>query len=205
MTEIQYRATIIGLGYRIGTGKDAVADILCRNYGFAKLRYADALKEAVASIFGWPRSLLDDQEFKATEDPFWGLTPRTALQRVGTEAMRNNIRVDIWVKALEKRILNHIAVAPPGCGVRIVIPDVRFQNEVEAIKAWGGNTVNIVRPGNTWTPADTVNSEHASEHALKNYMGWDYTLVNDGTLAELPTKIEIMLSEVGLLCNMMQL
>ena len=78
---------VIGLGYQIGVGKDSVADT-CVNRGFVKLRFADSLKEAVAAIYGWPRERLEDQKFKATKDKFWDITPRTALQLVGTEAMR---------------------------------------------------------------------------------------------------------------------
>jgi hypothetical protein len=175
-----------------------VADQLCSKYGFVKFRFAGALKEAVALIFGWSREDLDDQEFKATEDPFWGMTPRTALQLVGTEAMRNNIRKDIWVKALERRVSDHWMYQSPEKLVRIVIPDVRFPNEVEAVKGWGGKVVHIQRPSNDWTPGGTMNASHPSEAALYDYDDWDDTILNDGTLADLEAKVDVMVDRLGI-------
>lgn len=183
---------IVGLGYKIGAGKDAVADILCSKFGFVKMSFADSLKEAVSAIFGWPRGLLNDQEFKATEDPFWGLTPRTVLQRVGTEAMRNNIREDVWVKSLERRVKNHAETENCTCP-SVVIPDMRFPNEVAAVKRWGGIAVRVDRPINTWTPNKEENAGHASEQALSGYDDWDYVIDNSGTLADLEDSAEAML------------
>lgn len=182
-----FGAKIIGLGYRMGAGKDSVADVLVRDHGFVKMSFADALKEAVSCIFGWSRELLDDQKFKATEDPFWGMTPRAVLQRVGTDAMRNRIRSDVWVKALELRIRNYSN--SQRTEPRVVITDMRFPNEVEAVKAWGGKAVQVIRPNNMLGLAVEGSASHASEHALDDYTGWDYTLYNDGTLESLDTKV----------------
>ena len=172
---------IVGLGFKIGCGKDTAADVLCSEFGYTKMRFADALKEAVATIFGWPREKLDDQRFKAKEDAFWGLSPRTILQCVGTEAMRQQVRDDIWIKALELRIKNFQKgkVLP-----WIVIPDVRFRNEAEAIKAWGGVVVRIERPDNEFEPTDPTQKKHASETELDGFARWDDILINDGSLAE---------------------
>ena len=171
---------IIGLGYKISAGKDTAADVLCSEFGYTKMRFADALKEAVSTIFGWPRAKLDDQKFKAKEDAFWGTTPRTVLQRVGTEAMRQQIRDDVWIKALELRIKNFKKgkLLP-----WIVIPDVRFTNEVEAVKTWGGIAVRIHRPNNEHTPIELAQNRHASETELDSYENWDATLENDSSLA----------------------
>lgn len=177
---------IVGLGYQIGVGKDTVADLLCSEYGFTKMRFADALKEAVSVIFGWPREKLDDQEFKAKKDAFWGATPRTILQRVGTEAMRQQIRDDVWIKALELRIKNFMKgrLCP-----WIVIPDVRFKNEVEAVKIWGGKIVKIIRPNNPFAPLNAAQAQHASETELDGYKHWDDIIINNGGLSDLLTKV----------------
>jgi hypothetical protein len=170
---------IIGLGYKIGSGKDTAADVLCSEFGYTKMRFADALKEAVSAIFGWPREKLDDQKFKAKEDAFWGATPRTILQRVGTEAIRQQIREDVWIKALELRIKNFVKMGKllPW----IVVPDVRFCNEAEAVKSWGGIVVNVWRP--TERSTNAAHAHHASETELDTYNNWDATLYNDSTLA----------------------
>jgi len=182
---------IVGLGYKIGSGKDTVADMLCRNHGFVKMCFADALKEVVSLVFGWPRHLLDDQSFKATEDPFWGYTPRTVLQRVGTDCFRNHISQDVWVKALARRISIYGRTRVSGFP-RVVVPDMRFPNEVEAIKAWRGLVVRIDRPVNEFTGVTPGSAAHVSEQALDDYKDWDYILPNDGTLIDLAARTELL-------------
>jgi hypothetical protein len=174
----EYKKTIIGIGFQIGVGKDTVADYICGEYGFAKLRWADALKEAVAAIYGWNRMDLEDQEFKATVDPFWDITPREALQKVGTEGMRNGVDPQIWIKALQRRIMQH-----PDTGV--VIPDTRFLNEVAAVKEWGGYAVRVVRPHNEDDKSDEKAKAHPSETELLDFDGWDYVIKNTGTKSDL--------------------
>ena len=168
---------IIGVGYRMGVGKDEVANQLCRR-GYKVLRFADALKEAACTIFGWKRSDLEDLNFKMTVDEFWGETPRALLQRMGTEAMRNNIRDDVWIQALRRRITASGAE-------RIVIPDVRFVNEAEAVKSWGGYVLKVTRPGFEAPGITQAQAKHSSETEMDAYDAWDGHMVNSGTIAEL--------------------
>ena len=176
---------LIGLGFQIGVGKDCVADVLCREFGFTRMKFADALKEAVSLIFGWTRESLEDPAFKQTIDPFWEMTPRKVLQLFGTEAVRNNIRQDVWVKALERRIGN-LSQVQQLAGV--VITDMRFLNEVEAIKSWGGQAVRIIRDAYQ-TSADAAVTSHKSETELLTYTDWNYVLKNNGTLEDLAESV----------------
>ena len=179
---------IIGIGYQMGAGKDSIATRLYNTHGFVVIRFADALKEAASIIFGWDRESLENLEFKMTVDKFWGETPRTLLQRMGTEAMRDNVDKQIWVKALERRILD--------CGfTKVVIPDMRFKNEVKAIKGWGGYTVKVTRP-HFVVPGLKRHSKHKSEKELDAYRGWNYKIVNDTDLLNLWTKTDVMLYEI---------
>ena len=50
---------IIGVVGFIGSGKGTVADILQNDYGYQKISFADSLKDTVASVFSWPRELLE--------------------------------------------------------------------------------------------------------------------------------------------------
>ena len=50
---------IIGLVGFIGSGKGTVGDILVTQHGYYRFAFADALKDAVATIFTWPRGLLE--------------------------------------------------------------------------------------------------------------------------------------------------
>lgn len=58
---------LIGVVGFAGSGKGTVADILVRDHGFKKLSFADALKDAVATIFGWERHLLEGDTDESRE------------------------------------------------------------------------------------------------------------------------------------------
>jgi hypothetical protein len=64
---------------------------------------------------------------------------------------------------------------------RVVVPDLRFRNEVEWLRRLGGLLVKVVRPRRD-------GDGHASETELTAFTGWDLVLTNDGTLAELEAK-----------------
>lgn len=185
MSTLRYK-TIVGFGHQMGVGKDTAAELLVKDYEFRNMKFADALKSVCCAVFGWEKYQLEDQEFKQTEDKFWEITPRRALQLVGTDAMRNNIRQDIWVKALERRIRSTYHR-------NYVITDVRFPNEAEAIRRWGGHVIRIDRPGFSSTDPN----RHASETALLDYDKWSGVIMNDGTIDELAKKVKAELARLG--------
>jgi hypothetical protein len=133
----------------IGSGKGTAGDILVRNHGYVKYSFADGLKDAVSSIFGWPRHLLEgatveSRAWREQVDPWWAqrldmpnLTPRWVLQYWGTEVGRQAFHNDIWVANTEMRISQETRP--------VVIPDCRFPNEVRAIKKMGGKVFWVRR------------------------------------------------------------
>ena len=175
---------IFGLCGNAGTGKDSATEYLryCPylDGGAQKLALADPIRE-IAKVFGFTQEQMSDRTLKETEDPFWGFSPRTFMQKVGTEMFRNNLREDIWIKLLEKRI-NDIKsgvdtrVNPP---VKTVIPqmifvtDVRFPNEAEAIKKMGGYIIKLHREGFSKTGENL----HPSEKFVEQIQA-DYTIEN---------------------------
>ena len=172
---------IIGLGYKARSGKDTVASYMCCDHGFTSVAFADNLKEAAKVIFG----LSHEQcygNLKEVTDPYWNDTPRNILQLLGTECLRNGYHRDVWIKSLGRKLL-----AEPNRNW--VVTDVRFLNEAESIRQWGGGLVKIVRPG----APQIATTQHQSEIELDGYDGWHYTLNNDGTLEQLDGKIEAML------------
>ena len=163
---------ILGLVGYIGAGKGTVRDTLVRNHGYHGFAFADALKDAVATIFTWPRGLLEgdsnaSRAFRERVDTWWSyklgyeVTPRLILQKMGTEACRQNISDNIWISALEKRIQGYDDV---------VISDCRFPNEIDFIRSAGGVIVQVKR-GDDPTPeelsklhiSETRSEEHTSE------------------------------------------
>lgn len=140
---------IIGISGLIGSGKGTVADILVQSYGFHKLSFADALKDSVAVMFGWPRHLLegDTEESRAwreKRDPFWSremsreVTPRLVLQLVGTDAMRNGFFDGVWVSIVKQKLLT-------ASGINWVLPDTRFPNEIAMLQDIGGQAWRVKR------------------------------------------------------------
>lgn len=182
---------VIGFGYQARVGKDTAGAYLMYTVPGVKRRsFADSLKEACTAIFGFTAAQLYGN-MKEVVDPFWGTTPRDLLQRVGTEAIRNEVGRDVWVKSWEMYMNNHSHYE------RIwVAPDVRFHNEATAVKKAGGIVVRIDRPSGM---RDKV-PDHESEKALAHYDDWDYIINNDGqTLGSFYEKLDEFIGEFRLL------
>ena len=134
---------IIGITGAIGSGKDTIADYLIRHHGFLRLSFAGKVKDVAHVVLGWDRELLEgltreSREWREVVDPYWGISPRVALQRIGTEMFRTHIHPDTWVKA----VVRAIQAAPEK---NYVITDCRFTNEVNALKELGGTIVHVSR------------------------------------------------------------
>jgi hypothetical protein len=184
---------IIGLVGYIGSGKGTVGDILVRHHGYHQFAFADALKDAVASIFLWPRGLLEgdsnaSRAFRERVDPWWShkfgyeVTPRLILQKMGTEACRHGIADNIWIAALEKRIAGYQDV---------VISDVRFPNEIHFVRSAGGVLVRVKR-GEDPTP-EQLSTMHISETAWNSYEP-DRTIHNDKDIDGLKMCVSTLLT-----------
>ena len=171
---------LIGLAGKAGAGKDTVADYLWEKEGAIKIAFADALRAASASIFGLdPRNFLD-RDLKEAEVEYWGMTPRRMLQLLGTEATKPVFGDDIWLK---RWFLSYSAVRDTD---HVVVPDVRFDVEAEAIRHLGGTIVHIVRPGAGLSGAT---GEHASEAGIELRNG-DMYLSNRGSVEDLRHKVD---------------
>jgi hypothetical protein len=140
---------IIGVCGFIGSGKDTVADYLQNFHEFRRESFASTLKDAVAAVFGWDRTMLEGRTKEAREwreqvDPWWAarlnmpeLTPRLMLQLWGTEVCRKGFHDDIWIASLENKLRTSKD--------HVVISDCRFPNEIKAIKAQGGKILWVQR------------------------------------------------------------
>lgn len=186
---------IIGLVGYIGAGKGTVRDTLVRNHGYHGFAFADALKDSVATIFTWPRGLLEgdsnaSRAFRERVDPWWShklgyeVTPRLILQKMGTEACRHGIADNIWIAALEKRIQGYDDV---------VISDVRFPNEIDFVRSAGGKIIRVSR-GEDPSPEELAKM-HVSETAWNDIFP-DVTIFNNGTLDDLKKDVKIILTEL---------
>lgn len=138
---------IVGVVGLIGSGKGTVGDMLKVIYGFQNESFAKPLKDAVAIIFNWPRHLLEgdteeSRKWREQEDTFWTkalgkkITPRLVLQWMGTEAGRNIFGESLWTSALINRL---------DPRKDYVITDVRFVNEIKALKEAGAHVIRVKR------------------------------------------------------------
>jgi hypothetical protein len=180
------RVEILGLSGWARNGKDTVADHLISKYGYERISFAAPMKEALyrlnpkitinnvvstpirigVDIYGW-----DDLKTHGPE-------VRELLQRFGTEVGREMFGEDFWVNA---------AIDSIEDGSKVIVSDVRYPNEADAIKKLGGEVWRVVRPG-----FGAANG-HASEHALNNYK-FDYILDNNSGMELLYDSVDSKLA-----------
>lgn len=166
---------IIGLTGKAGHGKNTVADIicsLCPHYDFKQVGFADKVKEVYTVVTG--EQVENTLEWKNTFLPDWGFTRREMLQKIGTDAMRNGLDQDVWLKALGLNLKPY---------QNYLITDVRFPNEVTYIReVLSGDVVRILRPG-----YDSGTPLHTSETSL-DHLNFP-EIINDGSLNDLTENV----------------
>lgn len=214
---------ILGISGLAGSGKDTLARFLVEDQGFTVLSLADPLKRICRDVFAFTdEQLWGPSENRNRPDPryprvrcagcqscefscdhFYHLTPRYALQRLGTEWGRDcypNVWVEYGLRTAKallvdpddgsvphydgKNGLSFKPLGPYSLPKGVAIPDVRFRNEIDGIKAAGGKVIRIQRKQAGLSGDAAL---HASEQEQVNIPDKDFDLVvvNDGTLDEL--------------------
>ncbi len=133
-------------------------------------------------------------------------TVRQLLQEIGTEAMRDSIHPNAWINALFADYKPVYWRDEPDTKYypNWIITDMRFPNEVKAVKDRGGILIRVNRtysePFHNMTGTDATTwvapSNHSSETALDSYKDWDFIINNDGDLNELLTKVKEVYEEL---------
>jgi hypothetical protein len=176
---------IIGLSGYAQSGKDSTAELLCLNYQYRRVSFADPIRTGLLRLNPKLDSLTHLQEY--IDDFGWDNAKhnpevRRLMQRFGTEVGRKMFGEDFWIK---------MALRDLRKDERIVISDVRYPNEAEAIKQLGGQVWRINRHNHS-----AVNG-HASEHAMDNYM-FNHVIYNDGTIDDLSDEVFMLAHELGI-------
>ena len=159
---------LIGIIGFARTGKDALASILselmqekgdqCKIASFAYY-----LKKDVDSFL---RSRLNISAF--TEDPKEKEIIRPLLVCWGTQIIRDKIDSEYWI-----RKMHNVRVIHQSQGIKTIIPDVRFKNEVAWIHSLGGATIYIERKGVGPINSDEENHTKKLKKMCKFYFYWD--------------------------------
>ena len=157
---------LIGFIGKMGSGKTTAADFLVDSYQFTKHNFKDGLNAELRELYP---DILD--HFRrcygwTEETDILSVKPapketRQLQQKHGTEVRRGQDK-DYWVKKWIHKYQNMFSD-------NVVVDDVRFFNEVEAIKNMGGIVVRVERDD----IKDT--GDHASETELDGYEA-DFTI-----------------------------
>ena len=150
---INKKPMVITISGKMGSGKDTVAKYLkeeLEKSGQTVLitHYADLLKYICKTFLEWDGKKDD--------------AGRKLLQTVGTDIFRRNDENFFCTFLVE--VLNNLS----WMWDFVLIPDARFQNEIECIKSIF-HTISILVVRNTGTNNITNNGEHISERSLDNY------------------------------------
>jgi hypothetical protein len=184
---------LIAFAGRAGVGKDTAGDVLVRK-GWVRVSFADPMKRIVKDVYQFSDdSIWGPSEKRNAPDPrYGGLTPRYALQTLGTEWGRT-CWPDTWV-AYALRVATQLQKGGYGYNAReglfrtgsestldnigardVVMCDCRFPNEVAAVKAAGGKVVLLERDAGS--KLDGAASQHESETALVQVPRSDYDAI----------------------------
>lgn len=168
---------------KANSGKDTTCELINNHCKLKELKsinlqFSSYIKMYAKVISGW----------NGSEDT----KPRSLLQELGTDIIRNKIDNEFFIK----RIIGDIKVYSYYCDV-ITISDARLPEEIDSIYDEFNNVIriNVERP-NFNNSLNAVEKKHHTEVALDSYDKYDYTLVNDSTIEKLNEKINKIVDEV---------
>lgn len=175
-------------GSGTGAGKSTARDILCRLVGRRRvtaLSFADPLRQCASALTGIPVEVLRTEAGKKTYLKDYGMTAGALLQRLGTEAIRDNLHVNAFVYAAERKIEEAL-----GVNSIVIFDDLRFPNELELVRDLKGTVIYIDRPSQTG--GDGRDHKHRSEGAISRADA-DIVIDNAGTCDELEDTLALAL------------
>jgi dephospho-CoA kinase len=186
----------IGLMGPARSGKDTAAAHLVAHYGYKRVAFADPVRASMLALDPIVEADGDDYGVEVVRlsemvrDYGWERAKdecpevRRLLQAYASEAVRDVVGANVWLN-LGLAALAHNRERHTDT----VITDVRFPNEVAALRERCVRLVYVHRPGTA--PANG----HVSERAVGPDDA-DIVIVNDGTVADLLRAIEGVVNTV---------
>ena len=179
---------LIGISGRRGSGKDTVARILQELQPQRRWQirsFGDSSKSVCAALTGEGVAPYYSQKGKAERVPTFRRTRGEMLQQVG-QALRDWEPL-VWVDAF-------FAALPPEAFV--LVPDIRFPNEADPIRARGGLMLRVEGDPLRQRGDGTRDDNHPSEVAMDDYPHFDFTLHNTGSRDDLTRQVRELLGRL---------
>lgn len=165
---------VIGISGRKQSGKDFAyqilnANLMSQDVAVNRYAFADEVKRFAAKYFGYPNNEEQKEQF------------RFVLQGIG-QMFREEVDKNFWVdRVLDQIAKDNVDFTAKGVKHISIITDVRYKNEVEAVKAIG-TVVRIERPSLPRT------DNHPSEAELDHYP-FEHVIFNDGSKSDYIEKV----------------
>lgn len=182
---------IIGFLGQKHSGKDTCAEFLVKNFNFERFAFGDSVKDICRILFGFNDEQLYGNK-KEEIDLRLNITPRETFQKIGTEFGQYIIHEILPNLNIEKRTLWTQILDNIDKSKNIVISDVRFQHEINAIKKNGGIIIKINRNTNK-----NIFNQHSSEQEIHNISSSniDFFICNDDTLDNLFNQLYLIIEQ----------
>ena len=173
----------IGLGHYKRTGKDSFANFLISELAafdpsirVIKKSFAWKMKQICHELYAWA-GLREPEFYESPEGeklrevvlPAIGKSPRQLWVAFGTDAVRDRVYEDTWLRHYFEQDHDYEV---------LITPDVRFPNEVKEFEARNGILIKVVRPG--YGPGPNV-----PDRALLGFDRWTSVIGEAGTMESL--------------------
>ena len=172
-------------GYK-RSGKDTVANIISQLYGHKHMKIASKLKDVVQTLFGFTYSQIEEDS-KDDVDHRWGISPRQAMQFIGTEMFQFKVQEllpDIgrrfWIKGMTATIPENTS---------IVISDLRFVHEYEELKKLGVYVIRVNR--------DTENMTTDKHPSECDFLNIPINLEINNTESNIDNLTQTIINQIG--------
>lgn len=173
------------------SGKDTLAEYLVKEKGFQRYAFADPIREVCKIIFDWTDEDFADTAKKEIIDPYFGISPRQAMQWIGTEAFqyligekfplfKETVGRAIWVRKFLKWRERYSYFK------NVVVSDWRFPHEQMELIENTSESIKFVRVENKRIEA---NDTHESESHIP-YLSVDVEIRNDYSLLDFYKNID---------------
>lgn len=184
------KTVIVGLSGKKQSGKDTFAKYLVKYCGFTRVSFAEPVKKCLYILNPWVKAddgcttlryqvIIDALGEDSAKESYAEV--RRLQQVFGTEVVREEFGDNFWIDLAFKRISEQNLK-------KVVVSDVRFKNELAAIRDIDGSLLIKINRDK----CSAVKDKHVSESGLPDAC-FDYVVDNNTAIEDLDEKArEIM-------------